>query len=588
METKRCIFCMQEIDFTEERCPHCKKAVWEYEWKPGWIRPYTVLQERYMIGQALGEGAFGVTYLAYDDKEKRSVAIKAYSQRENESSQEKAEADLLDEIKDIPGVVNKTGYFQENGAHYLVMEYLKGGSLRNYLKKRHHIPAEEAVKILQPVMQTLIRLHGRGIIHGDISPDNLLFDGEGTLKIIDFGAALIKGYPAREKKLKEGYAPMESYQEKDKIGPWSDLYAVCAVWYEAVTGHKVPAAPQRVKRDYIRVPSDFVKVPDQMEQAFMRGLSVDIQSRYFSIVNLLHQLDLQEETDDEKESAAIRKIWGDSWIRITTEVERVSAKNRKRGRFRSRLKKILCSCAALVFVVLLARAGIQWYRTTHPEKAAEEDLKNDREAAEEMEKTEIRGQDSKEFKEAVEFLEENAYEVERDETTVTYKLSKDALKGWKYPGRGAGKFPVRAATMKKVIDLYMDGDCKKEQSDFDSWITLYKNNQWNPITITAEQSNQWSYGENTVAISSDVITDFVTKLNFTSKKKDEVRAFLYKMLPILSPESYLTEDEIEKLLEYSKRDKNNLVMTYLNAKCRVYVSYNLYDKDYTLIIEVVR
>ena len=69
METKRCIFCMQEIDSTEERCPHCKKAVWEYGWKPGWIRPYTVLQERYMIGQALGEGAFGVTYLAYAKKE---------------------------------------------------------------------------------------------------------------------------------------------------------------------------------------------------------------------------------------------------------------------------------------------------------------------------------------------------------------------------------------------------------------------------------------------------------------------------------------------------------------------------------------
>ena len=86
METKRCIFCMQEIDSTEERCPHCKKAVWEYGWKPGWIRPYTVLQERYMIGQALGEGAFGVTYLAYDNKEKKSVAIKAYFRKENKSS----------------------------------------------------------------------------------------------------------------------------------------------------------------------------------------------------------------------------------------------------------------------------------------------------------------------------------------------------------------------------------------------------------------------------------------------------------------------------------------------------------------------
>ncbi|HJC82700.1 MAG TPA: serine/threonine protein kinase [Candidatus Anaerostipes avicola] len=586
METKRCIFCMQEIDFTEERCPHCKKAVWEYEWKPGWIRPYTVLQERYMIGQALGEGAFGVTYLAYDDKEKRSVAIKAYSQRENESSQEKAEADLLDEIKDIPGVVNKTGYFQENGAHYLVMEYLKGGSLRNYLKKRHHIPAEEAVKILQPVMQTLIRLHGRGIIHGDISPDNLLFDGEGTLKIIDFGAALIKGYPAREKKLKEGYAPMESYQEKDKIGPWSDLYAVCAVWYEAVTGHKVPAAPQRVKRDHIRVPSDFVKVPDQMEQAFMRGLSVDIQSRYFSIVNLLHQLDLQEETDDEKESAAIRKIWGDSWIRITTEVERVSAKNRKRGRFRSRLKKILCACAALILVVLLARAGIQWYRTTHPEKVVEEDLKNDREAAEEMKKPEIRGQDSKEFKEAVKFLEKNAYKVDRDEVYTTYWILKGALKGWKYPSEEAGIFPVKITTMEKVIDLYMNENRETEQDTFYGTIMLNKNEQWSPLYVALEQSEQWIYGESRVEISSDYVTGFVTELRFTSKKRDEAEAFLYKMLPILSPESYLTEDEIKELFHYLDQHRNKGMMIDLNRKCNVRFSYESADGTYNVTVGV--
>lgn len=586
METKRCIFCMQEIASTEERCPHCKKAVWEYGWKPGWIRPYTVLQERYMIGQALGEGAFGVTYLAYDNKEKKSVAIKAYSRKENESAQEKKEADFLNEIKDIPGVVNKTGYFQEDGTHYLVMEYLKGGSFRDYMKKRHHVPAEEAVKLLQPVMQTLIRLHSRGIIHGDISPDNLLFDDEGTLKIIDFGAALVKGFPAREKKLKEGYAPIESYQEKDKIGPWSDLYAVCAVWYEAVTGHKVPAAPQRVRRDHIRVPSDFVKVPDQMEQAFMRGLSVDIQSRYFSIVNLLHQLDLQEEKDDGKESEAIRKIWGDSWIQITTEVERVSAKNRKRGRFRSRLKKILCACAALILVVLLARAGVQWYRTTHPEKAAEEDLKNDREAAEEMEKTEIRGQDSKEFKEAVEFLEKNAYEVDRDEVYTTYWILKGALKGWKYPSEGAGIFPVKITTMEKVIDLYMDENRETEQDTFYGTVLLNKNEQWSPLYVALEQSEQWIYGENRVEISSDYVTGFVTELRFTSEKQDEAEDFLYKMLPILSPESYLTEDEIKELFHYLDRHRNKGMMIDLNRKCNVRFSYESADGTYNVTVGV--
>lgn len=586
METKRCIFCMQEIDSTEERCPHCKKAVWEYGWKPGWIRPYTVLQERYMIGQALGEGAFGVTYLAYDNKEKKSVAIKAYSRKENESAQEKKEADFLNEIKDIPGVVNKTGYFQEDGTHYLVMEYLKGGSFRDYLKKCHHVPAEEAVKLLQPVMQTLIRLHSRGIIHGDISPDNLLFDDEGALKIIDFGAALVKGFPAREKKLKEGYAPIESYQEKDKIGPWSDLYAVCAVWYEAVTGHKVPAAPQRVRRDHIRVSSDFVKVPDQMEQAFMRGLSVDIQSRYFSIVNLLHQLDLQEEKDDEKESEAIRKIWGDSWIQITTEVERVSAKNRKRGRFRSRLKKILCACAALILVVLLARAGVQWYRTTHPEKVVEEDLKNDREAAEEMEKTEIRGQDSKEFKEAVEFLEKNAYEVDRDEVYTTYWILKGALKGWKYPSEGAGIFPVKITTMEKVIDLYMDENRETEQDTFYGTVLLNKNEQWSPLYVALEQSEQWIYGENRVEISSDYVTGFVTELRFTSEKQDEAEDFLYKMLPILSPESYLTEDEIKELFHYLDRHRNKGMMIDLNRKCNVRFSYESADGTYNVTVGV--
>lgn len=585
METKRCIFCMQEIDSAEERCPHCKKAVWEYGWKPGWIKPYTVLQERYMIGQALGEGAFGVTYLAYDDKEKKAVAIKAYFQKENESSQEKTQAGLLEELKDIPGVVKKAGYFREDGIHYLVMEYLKGGSFREYLKKHHHVSAEETVKFLKPVMRTLIQLHSRGIIHGDISPDNLLFDDQGTLKIIDFGAALVKGFPAKEKKLKEGYAPIESYQEKDKIGPWSDLYAVCAVWYEAVTGHKVPAAPQRVKRDHIRVPSDFVKVPDQMEQAFMRGLSVDIQSRYFSIVNLWHQLDLEEKIKDEKESKAIRKIWGDSWIRITTEVERVSAKNRKRGRFRSRLKKILCACAALILVVLLARAGIQWYRTAHPEKVVREDLKYDREAAEEMKKPEIRGQDSKEFKEAVKFLEKNAYEVNDGKTSTTYRILKGALKGWKYPSEAAGVFPVRVSTMKKVIDLYMKTKGEEDNDRFNGYVSVDHRNQWCPLQVHLSQETQWDYGEETVNMYSDYVTKFVTYLQLTSKDQETVEAFLYRMLPILSPESYLTEEEIKDLFERLS-EKNDYISLKLNSKCETGLFYDPDQKTFSVSLRV--
>ena len=99
------------------------------------------------------------------------------------------ESTVLKKAADIPGIVRWKDSFLENGKVCLVMEYLDGGSLKEYLKKHRQIPAERAEEILVPVMEALMHLHSRGILHGDISPDNLLFDKNGSLKLIDFGAA---------------------------------------------------------------------------------------------------------------------------------------------------------------------------------------------------------------------------------------------------------------------------------------------------------------------------------------------------------------------------------------------------------------
>lgn len=243
METKRCIFCMQEMPTEEKKCPACGKGPWQYQWKPGWIQPYTILYDRYLIGTALGEGAFGVTYLAWDEKAGEKAAIKAYK-KETPGR----EAEFFEAAGEIPGLVKKKEVFREDGREYLALEYLEGGSLKEYLKNHRTIPASEAKDLLLPAMKAAAGLHSKGIVHCDISPDNLLFAADGKLSLIDLGAAARKGGVRTEKELKPGYAPMELYQEKEKIGPWTDIYAFCAVWYEMVTGRKAPAAPDRMKR----------------------------------------------------------------------------------------------------------------------------------------------------------------------------------------------------------------------------------------------------------------------------------------------------------------------------------------------------
>lgn len=271
------------------------------------------LNGRYRVCRSLGQGGFGITYLAEDELLGQKIVIKEYfpaafvrraedgSIRITEETDRAAftegrnrflrEARILTSLLDVPGVVKAWNYFRENQTAYLVMEYVQGISLRSWLEQNKEMPSfDEALEMLRPVVLALESIHKKGLLHRDITPDNLMVGANGTVKLLDFGSA--RSY-LREKDsevtqtvlLKSGYAPPEQYDGKSVQGPWTDIYALSATLYEMITGCMPEDALQRQIRDELLEPSVYgAKItPEQEEHLLKRGLALDERERYTSV-----------------------------------------------------------------------------------------------------------------------------------------------------------------------------------------------------------------------------------------------------------------------------------------------------------------
>lgn len=242
----------------------------------------TILANRYQLIGKLGRGGFGITYAAYDIVTKRKCAVKecfprqyAYRQVNGKKvipldAGEKSkifnhgvekfyeEADALQSLRDIEGVVNVFDFFLENGTGYYVMEYLNGYTYKEYAKRKGgKIPWDELEPKVKEIGLVLARVHYYHFLHRDISPDNLFLLTDGQTKLIDFGNA--KSVTKTNGLglsvfLKPGYAPMEQYSSKAKQGPYTDVYSFAASIYKLTTGIKVPDAMERSQNDsYIKL-----------------------------------------------------------------------------------------------------------------------------------------------------------------------------------------------------------------------------------------------------------------------------------------------------------------------------------------------
>ena len=282
------------------------------------LRKGTRLIGRYIIEGVLGQGGFGITYLGIDELHEKKVAIKEFfpqgivtrnieyqdtvtvtfvGEKDNyEKGKERflKEARTMAKFSKDKGIVKALDFFEINNTAYIVMEYLEGVTLKQYLRENKRIDAEDLVELLVPLIESLDEIHSQGLIHRDISPDNIMVLPDGRIKLMDFGAA--RDYTEFGEKslsivLKPGYAPPEQYQTHGVQGPWTDIYALCATMYKCITGENPPDAIERVMDDHLKKISAFgIPVLPQIEEAIIKGMSVAANDRYQNVGDFFEDL----------------------------------------------------------------------------------------------------------------------------------------------------------------------------------------------------------------------------------------------------------------------------------------------------------
>jgi serine/threonine protein kinase/uncharacterized cupredoxin-like copper-binding protein len=303
----RCMGCMEPSNSSL-----CSRCGWREGTPPAsavFLPPRTILDGRYLLGKVLGAGGFGITYLAWDLNLSLKLAIKeyfpnAYGTRDhstviaaNTQSKEAFDHGLtkfLEEGRALamfhghPGIASVMTFFRQNGTSYLVMKYEDGITLQQYLKEHGgRIDFKMAMSVAMPVMDALRAVHQEGILHRDISPDNIIINRNGQIKILDFGSAkrdMTSHDRTLQITLKRGYSPEEQYRGNGRQGRWTDVYAVGATFYHAITGTRPPDALERLDHDTLQPFGQLgVQVPKNSEKALMKALAIRAPDRFQTI-----------------------------------------------------------------------------------------------------------------------------------------------------------------------------------------------------------------------------------------------------------------------------------------------------------------
>ena len=281
MEIRRCMKCMHALAAGETFCSECGRPYGSVETEPFALKPGTILDGKYLVGEMLGQGGFGITYIGFDLLLEQKVAIKEYYpmstgmvSRENsttvvwssavmqKSGMEKGfdsflkEARKMAKLGGIPGVVGVKSVFIQNETAYIVMDFIEGETLLKKLQREGPMDYGTCISLMTPIMQALAEVHKHGIIHRDISPDNIMVQNDGRLILLDLGAAKdldIQGkdgtMQSSQMVAKQGFSPVEQYGRDGKIGSWTDVYAMAATIYYCCTGVLPPSATDRTIGD---------------------------------------------------------------------------------------------------------------------------------------------------------------------------------------------------------------------------------------------------------------------------------------------------------------------------------------------------
>ncbi len=272
----------------------------------------------YTLERVLGAGGFGITYMAREEVTERAVAIKEYlpsslAVRERDGmtvqpvsentrgdyewglTRFRQEANLLVRLRH-PNIVPSLNYFEANGTAYLVMEYQQGQTLSQVTAGAIQLEESEVRDFLEPLLDGVEAVHKAGLLHRDIKPDNIFIRNDGTPVLIDFGSARqALGHHSQSMTavVTDGYAPFEQYERGGDQGPWTDIYAIGAVLFRCLVGHRPPTSTKRLSAQYKGQPDPAAqgfatlrqRASKQLARAIEGALMVSAEDRPQSIAD---------------------------------------------------------------------------------------------------------------------------------------------------------------------------------------------------------------------------------------------------------------------------------------------------------------
>lgn len=319
MSAQYCLSCMRSIPSGGRGCPVCGSSAAHPPVSPNALRPGTILSGKYLVGKTLGQGGFGITYLGLDLVLQKKVAIKEYypsctgmvtrqnggavlwvKGSLNAEGQEMSRQSFLKEARkmarvgSVPGIVTVDDLFSENNTSYIVMDFVEGETLANVLQQTGIMSFADCTQLMMPMISSLSQMHDRGIIHRDISPDNIMVKKDGSIMLLDLGAAKEINIQKKDGTMqssqlihKNGFSPIEQYISASKIGSWTDVYATCATMYYCCTGMLPPMATERVNNTPLQRHANL----SSAEYALLaEGMAVDSKDRIQNMRELAEKI----------------------------------------------------------------------------------------------------------------------------------------------------------------------------------------------------------------------------------------------------------------------------------------------------------
>ncbi|MCM1058428.1 MAG: serine/threonine protein kinase [Firmicutes bacterium] len=261
----------------------------------------------------IGRGGFGITYLAFDIKAEKILAIKEYfpaniAVRERKGlviqpiSEKKsgvyneglkhfsAESGLISQFNGNPNIVNVFECFSENNTAYCVMEHLRGTTLEKYIEKHGALNVEQGVYLAEKLGLALVAIHSAGLLHRDIAPDNIMLCEDGRVKLLDFGAAReVREETSLTVMMKTGFTPVEQYSGGASLTPRSDIYALGMVLFYALTEKQPKSVFMRMEDDGEFTDSLWA-IPESFRNVIKKAAAINSAERFDSAADFLNAL----------------------------------------------------------------------------------------------------------------------------------------------------------------------------------------------------------------------------------------------------------------------------------------------------------